>query len=148
MGELPSAIVALSNSIVSRDAAGTTPTQASQRSEAEKSRYGSQKSAALAEQEAQRKSGYASTLCRTQIMAALRASATATPQLFPDLYGFDLYEGLLRLSAVPPKVVESLSDAHLRMTHILAVYLTDLKLTYSDVVDGIGAAETTIANGT
>ena len=38
-------------------------------------------------------------------MAALRASATATPQLFPGLYGFDLYEGLLsRLSAVPPKV--------------------------------------------
>ena len=50
--------------------------------------------------------------------------------------------------ALPPKVVESLSDAHLRMTHILAVYLADLKLTYSDVVDGIGAAETPVANDT
>ena len=81
-------------------------------------------------------------------MVALHSSATATPQLLPDLYGFDLYEGLLKLSAVPPKVVESLAGAHLRMTHILAIYLTDLKLTYNDVVDGIGAAETPVANDT
>ena len=38
MSELPSALVALSNAIVSREAAGTTPTQASKRGEAEKSR--------------------------------------------------------------------------------------------------------------
>ena len=34
------------------------------------------------------------------------------------------------------------------MTHILAIYLTDLKLTYNDVVDGIGAADTPVANDT
>ena len=49
---------------------------------------------------------------------------------------------------MPPKVVESLADAHLRMTYLLAVYLTDLKLMYNDVVDGIGAAETPVANDT
>ena len=72
MGELPSALVALSNAIVSCEAA-VTPTQANMRSDAEKARYESQKSAAFAEQDAQKKSGYAFTLRRTRIMAALRA---------------------------------------------------------------------------
>ena len=53
------------------------------------------------------------------------AWATTTPQLFPELHGLDLYEGLLKLSAVPPKVVESLAGAHLRMTHLLAVSRPD-----------------------
>jgi len=145
-----SALVAVANALVSRGSptpeAATTPTK-TKRGDME-ARYQGQKAAAFAEQEARAKSGYAFTLRRTQIMVALRSSATTTPQLFPDLYGLDLYEGLLKLSAVSPKVVESLADAHLRMTHILAVYLTDLKLTYNDVVDGIGAAETPVANDT
>ena len=94
------------------------------------------------EKESQRRSGYLFDNARIQAMVALRESAASPPRLLPEQYGLDLYIGLLKLTAVPPATVDSLSAAGLRVDHVLAVFLTDLKVTYDDAVDGLGAAAT------
>ena len=119
-------------------AGAASPPAAAQQSQAvrrgreltDSDRNAARKGVSETEKESQRRSGHLFDNTRIQAMVALRESAASPPRLLPEQYGLDLYIGLLKLTAVPPSTVDSLSAAGLRVNHVLAVFLTELKVTY------------------